>query len=97
VKTGFLKSSIGYAYNVSKLKLTLYCNASYAAFQEWGTPKTPAHPFMRPALSAISRFLRGSAVLQVAETPEANQSDVKNRANAGSGGTRVEVGHGDFE
>lgn len=51
VSTGFLKRSIGLEFSNGGLTATCDASASYAPYQEWGTRRMQAHPFMRPAFS----------------------------------------------
>lgn len=56
VDTGRLRSSIGeeLARSGSLLIERVGTDVDYAAFQELGTSRTPAHPYLRPALDAAS-------------------------------------------
>jgi HK97 gp10 family phage protein len=47
VDTGFLKSRN--SYKIVQNELYLENDCYYAIYQEWGTYKMAAHPFMRPA------------------------------------------------
>jgi len=55
--TGSLQSSITSAQvqaDASKCVWTVGTNITYAGFQEFGTYKMPAHPYMGPALAAAA-------------------------------------------
>lgn len=42
-------------------------NAGYAAYQEFGTPKMKANPFMRPATRMVARAYRSAVVAATAK------------------------------
>jgi len=52
VKTGFLRSRCGYRITgpSNNKNLVLFNDCYYAGYQEMGTYKMAAHPFMRPAI-----------------------------------------------
>lgn len=56
VDTGRLRSSIQYARQ-EKMKCSVGTNVSYAIYQEYGTYKSPAHPFLFPAFQIASQHL----------------------------------------
>jgi HK97 gp10 family phage protein len=57
VDSGKLRDSIGYFFNASTLTLTIYVGVPYGAFQEFGSSRNPAHPYLRPALAELPRYL----------------------------------------
>jgi HK97 gp10 family phage protein len=57
VRSGALRDSIGYSFNAPALTLTIHVGVPYAVFQEFGTSRNPAHPFLRPALAELPRYL----------------------------------------
>lgn len=61
VDTGTLRRSITYELGQRGLDryVRIGTNIFYAAFQELGTRRNPAHPYLRPALGDIAVFLRG--------------------------------------
>lgn len=61
VDTGFLKNSIHYE-KTGEASCTVSVGASYAVYQEFGTSKMPAHPFLFPAFVSTSNSL--AALLQ---------------------------------
>lgn len=95
--SGYLKSTIGFAYDASKRRLKLYCDAPYAYFQEFGTRFVKPHPFMRPALSAVSRLWRGSATYQAPNVAAKYHARIRRHARGKTGPANLEVGRGDFE
>jgi len=56
VDTGRLRSSIQYVKQ-EKMKCSVGTNVLYAPYQEYGTYKTPAHPFLFPAFQIASQHL----------------------------------------
>ena len=50
VDTGNLRSSIGYKTDPSNDIMYVGTNVEYAPYQEFGTYKMKAHPFLKPAL-----------------------------------------------
>ena len=71
VDTGFLRASIGFTVT-SDNTLTLYADAPYDIFQEFGTRNIPPHPHMRPAINTLGRIWGGSIGLQFNNVPTAN-------------------------
>ncbi len=63
VDTGRLRAGIVFHYNHSKFNLTLVADAPYSEFQEFGTRFFRAHPFIRPAIEAASKFWKGNVRL----------------------------------
>lgn len=61
VDTGFLRSTIDWAIvgeGIQGMVLHVFVGAPYGIFQEFGTRKMRAHPFLRPAINqAGSRFI----------------------------------------
>lgn len=57
VDTGRLRSSINWRIERDPfgLRAVVGTNVHYAVYQEFGTSKMPAHPFLRPALLAALR------------------------------------------
>jgi hypothetical protein len=53
VRTGFLRSTIGYAVDPSSFTLNFFANAPYAWYVEMGTRRMQAEPYMRPALDYV--------------------------------------------
>lgn len=52
VKTGYMRSTIYHKTDPGQLSLELGAKADYALFQEMGTRKMAANPFIRPAVDA---------------------------------------------
>lgn len=50
VDTGNLRSSIDYDTDVNEKVMIVGTNVEYAPYQEFGTYKMAAHPYLRPAL-----------------------------------------------
>lgn len=50
VDTGNLRASIGYKTDESDNTMYVGTNVEYAPYQEFGTYKMAAHPYLRPAL-----------------------------------------------
>jgi len=50
VDTGNLRGSITHKVDKQDLSVTIGTNVDYAPYQEFGTYKMKAHPFLRPAL-----------------------------------------------
>jgi HK97 gp10 family phage protein len=55
VRTGFLRSTI--YHKATGLVLDFGATADYASYNEFGTPRMSAQPFMRPALDASEQRL----------------------------------------
>jgi HK97 gp10 family phage protein len=53
VRTGYLRSTI--YHRVEGLSLEAGATADYAPFQEFGTRRMAAHPFLRPAFDAYQQ------------------------------------------
>lgn len=53
VETGFLRSTISYAYDPSTHTISFIAAAPYAIFEELGTRHRDAHPFIRPAINMV--------------------------------------------
>lgn len=51
VRTGALQGSIG--YELSKAAMRFYAGKHYATYNEFGTSRMAAKPFMRPAVEAV--------------------------------------------
>lgn len=66
VDTGTLRRSITHELSRRGLAKTVRIgtNIYYAIFQEIGTIFHPAHPYLRPALDEIERYLRSGGRLQ---------------------------------
>ena len=54
VETGYLRSSISYAYNNSTHAISFIVGAPYGIFVEYGTRNSHAHPYLRPALNTVA-------------------------------------------
>lgn len=54
IKTGFLRSSISYAYDNQSHAISFIVAAPYGIFVEYGTRNTHAHPYLRPALNTVA-------------------------------------------
>ena len=52
VRTGRLRASITHEVNEAELLARIGSDVSYAIYQELGTSKMAAHPFLRPALDS---------------------------------------------
>lgn len=50
VDTGRLRNSITYEVNESEMDVEIGSEVEYAVFQELGTRKMAAHPFLKPAV-----------------------------------------------
>lgn len=53
VRTGFLRSTIGYTVDTSAFTLKFFANAQYALYVEMGTRRMKPEPYMRPALDYV--------------------------------------------
>lgn len=60
VRTGYLRSTIGFTYDQSRKLLILHADAKYAAIIEEGSIHQRAQPYLRPALNAIGRMWGGN-------------------------------------
>lgn len=90
VDSGQLRDSIGYTYRQSDKTLQLYADKHYAQWIEFGTSRSPAQPFLRPAMSAMARVWgSGKINLELAThgTPAKYQSGMKSKV-----GSHVTVG-----
>jgi HK97 gp10 family phage protein len=63
VRTGFLRSSIG--YEVADGTLIIRATAKYAAYVEWGTRRARAQPYIRPSIDAYMTRITSSIIEQV--------------------------------
>lgn len=59
VDTGNLRNSISHTVDDSGYSAYIGSNISYAAFQELGTVKMKAHPFLKPAIANHESTYRG--------------------------------------
>ena len=53
VDTGALRASIGSTIAGDRLSAEIGPTVAYAPYQEWGTSRMAAHPFMGPAVDAV--------------------------------------------
>jgi HK97 gp10 family phage protein len=62
VDTGRLQESIGIAYgeNPDGIYADIGTDVFYAGYQELGTSRNPAHPYLRPALAVVLQQIEGS-------------------------------------
>lgn len=97
VRTGQMRATIGFLVAGTVPKLTLYCDHPAAFFQEFGTRFIPAHPFMRPALSSIPRFLRGLTTLQGVNVAPKYHARIEAYAVGRTRGAKIQVGHRKFK
>jgi HK97 gp10 family phage protein len=71
VDTGFLRRSIHVEPDSPALRISVIASAPYAAYVEYGTPHSPAQPFMTPAARAIdvkaevARYVRAAIARSV--------------------------------
>jgi HK97 gp10 family phage protein len=63
VRTGFLRSTIGYA--VADCELIIRATANYAAYVEFGTRRMKSKPYIRPAIDAYMQAITTSLAEQV--------------------------------
>ncbi len=56
IRTGHLRSSIGYIYRQQDHTLQIYADAMYAIFVEYGTRHMRPRPYIRPALLEAGRL-----------------------------------------
>ncbi len=61
VRSGRTRDSIAYTLNRAALTLQIHAGTPWALFIELGTRRTPARPFLRPALIAAGRAFGGGA------------------------------------
>ncbi len=52
-ETGYLATSISYAYDQHSHAISFIVGAPYGIFQEYGTRNMAAHPYLRPALNTV--------------------------------------------
>lgn len=52
IRTGTLRRSIQAEEGPGEREVTIGTNVEYAIYQEYGTSRMPAHPFLRPALES---------------------------------------------
>ncbi len=52
-RTGFLATSISYAYDNQTHAISFIVGAPYGIFQEYGTRNMAPHPYLRPALNTV--------------------------------------------
>lgn len=63
VRSGYLRSTIGFTYNLNERVLRIHADAAYAAVVEEGSIYQRAQPYLRPALNAIgSMWLGGTQI-----------------------------------
>jgi HK97 gp10 family phage protein len=65
VRTGFLQSTIYHRVDESTLAMDFGATADYASFNEFGTRRMAAQPFIRPALDANQQRLLDAMLLGV--------------------------------
>jgi HK97 gp10 family phage protein len=63
VRTGFLRSTIG--YEVADATLIIRATANYAAYVEFGTRRMKSEPYIRPAIDAYMQAIVSSLTEQV--------------------------------
>jgi HK97 gp10 family phage protein len=63
VRTGFLRSTIG--YEVADAQLIIRATANYAAYVEFGTRRMKSEPYIRPAIDAYMQAIASSLTEQV--------------------------------
>ncbi len=51
--TGYMATSISFAYDKQSHAISFIVGAPYGVFQEYGTRNMPAHPYLRPALNTV--------------------------------------------
>jgi HK97 gp10 family phage protein len=89
VDTGYLQSTIYHA--LKEMGIELGATADYAEYVEFGTSRSRAQPYIRPAFDACRELIRG-AVLQAAlealtqTKPEPQEEGAKKGAPAEGGG-----------
>jgi HK97 gp10 family phage protein len=104
VDTGFLRSTIGYSYDAQNKRLNLYADAPYALFQELGTSRHKAQPYMRPALRVIPAAFRSGVTVQAPNVPEryverihkATRGRIGGKFGNRVGGHQLRVGRGRY-
>lgn len=64
VRTGYLRTSISYTYNVSERVLRIHADAPYAAVVEEGSIRQRAQPYLRPALNVIGQMWAGGTQIE---------------------------------
>ena len=67
VRTGFLRDSIFADVVESDLSLTFGATAPYASFQEFGTYRMRAQPYLRPALDASQDRLVNAILMGITD------------------------------
>ncbi len=109
VDTGQLRDSIGYTYRQSDKTLQLYADKFYSTFVEFGSSRSPAQPFLRPAMTAMARVWGGGAInleLGLSSTPKKYQTGYRRqhggtiavrRGLLGTRHARVKYGRGRYE
>jgi HK97 gp10 family phage protein len=65
VRTGFLQSTIYHRVDESTLAMDFGATADYASFNEFGTRRMAAQPFIRPAFDANQQRLLDALLLGV--------------------------------
>jgi HK97 gp10 family phage protein len=93
VDTGRLRASIGFAYNRETRTLKLHADEPYAAFVEFGTYRTRAQPFMRPAVAAVARIWGSAVELHVPTLAPRYHAGTLRHADGRLRGARLRVGH----
>jgi HK97 gp10 family phage protein len=105
VDTGFLKSTIGYSYNVATKTVTLYADAKYSLFVEFGTRHQAAHSFLRPAMAVVPRIWKGglgsaisghSVAISAPNVAPKYHAQILSHSAGKMRGARLHVGHGRF-
>lgn len=82
VRTGKLRDSIGFIYRQSDRTVQLYADAPYALFIEFGTYRTHAQPFLRPAIAEASLVWGGSVEAGFGGAPAARSAPTPPRTSA---------------
>ncbi len=70
VRTGHLRDSIEYDYNLSTHTLVFVVEAEYGIFVEYGTRNMRAHPYLRPALNAVGPIYGFNLEMAFANIPQ---------------------------
>jgi HK97 gp10 family phage protein len=74
VDTGQTKASIGWTMRQSDMTLQIHADTPWAIFLEMGTSRTPAYPFLRPALNIIRGLGTGGITTEIQLTAPSRDS-----------------------
>lgn len=92
VKSGQLRDSIAFYFDKDTLTVSIVVDKFYGAFVEYGTARSSAHPYIRPAIREIGKLLGVSVQAQFSTVPVKYEAKTKKYVKS-LGGPRTIIGH----